>query len=111
VDAFNEHKDKLVNTEDWLHSLAYCKSTDEFQKVGRPICDAIVLPKCPLLFPETPFKSMETFLIQHGIHVKSVYQAVKKDCIFVALSESRNEFTPELVAKLKSAIMTLRRKT
>ena len=57
--AFSEHKSKLVTTEDWLRSLEYCKSNSEFIKVGVPICDAIVLPRCPLLFKEKPFESMK----------------------------------------------------
>jgi hypothetical protein len=64
-------------------SLEYCKANDNFIKVGEPICDAIVLPMCPLLFKENPFKSMKEFLIEQGIHVKSVYKGVKKDTVFV----------------------------
>lgn len=62
VKAFEGHKDKLPATEDWLRSLSYCKDNNkEFKKVGLPICDAIIFPKCPLLFPKEPFKSMKRF--------------------------------------------------
>lgn len=58
AEAFKDHKAKLVTTEDWLESLSYCKTDDEFIKVGVPICDAIVLPMCPLLFKNKPFEEM-----------------------------------------------------
>ena len=63
IDAFKQHKEKLVTTEAWLKSLAYCKTdgiADEFKKIGEAICDAIIFPKCPLLFKdkEKPFKKM-----------------------------------------------------
>ena len=57
------HKDKLVTTEEWLKLLACYKSDGTFEKVGEPICDAIILPKCKFLFPKEPFKSMKAFLI------------------------------------------------
>lgn len=111
ANAFVENKDKLVTTEDWLRSLSYCKTDDEFMKVGAPICDAIVLPKCPLLFTKEPFNEMKKFLIEEGLHVKLVYQGVRKDTVFVQLSESRNAFTLELVNKLKSIVKKLVEKT
>jgi len=66
VSALKQNRDKLPTTEAWLESLGYCKTNDKFEKVGDAICDAIVLPKCPLLFKEkvvpsskeTPFKKM-----------------------------------------------------
>lgn len=73
AEAFVENKDQVNATEDWLQSIKYCKANDEFIKIGMPICDAIVLPKCPLLFKEKPFQAMKEFLIEEGIHVKSVY--------------------------------------
>ena len=51
VKCFEEHKTKIVTTEGWLNSLTYYKSDTRFEKVGVPICDAIIFPKCPLLFP------------------------------------------------------------
>ncbi len=38
-------------TEDWLQSLDYCGNNGEFKKLGEPICDAIIIPKCLHLFP------------------------------------------------------------
>jgi len=101
VAALKENRDKLHTTEAWLASLAYCKTNENFQKVGDAICDAIVLPKCPLLFKEklvpsgkeTPFREMQDFLIQMGLPVNLVCQAVDKDCVFVQLEDARNSFT------------------
>jgi hypothetical protein len=101
VAALKKNREKLPITEAWLASLAYCKTNDNFQKVGDAICDAIVLPKCPLLFKEklipsskeTPFKKMQDFLIQMGLPVSLVCQAVDKDCVFVQLEDARNSFT------------------
>jgi hypothetical protein len=58
VQSFKSLKDNLVTTEEWLASLAYCKADDEFKKIGDPLCDAIVIPKCPLLFDfsKDPYK-------------------------------------------------------
>jgi hypothetical protein len=64
ANGFVAHKDKLMTTEAWLESLACYKTYDEFVKVGVPICDAIVLPKCSLLFKDEPFKAMKKFLIR-----------------------------------------------
>jgi hypothetical protein len=105
--AFVEYKDKLVTTEDWLNSLSCYKSNEEFTKVGVPICDAIVLPRCPLLFTNEPFKEMKKFLIEEGLHVKLVYKGVRKGTVFVQLSESRNAFTLDLTVKLKNIIAKL----
>jgi len=101
VSALKENRDKLPTTEAWLASLAYCKTNDNFEKVGDAICDAIVLPKCPLLFKEklvpsskeTPFKKMQDFLVQIGLPVSLVCQAVDKDCVFIQLEDARNSFT------------------
>ena len=102
-----------------MASLAYCKTNDNFQKVGDAICDAIVLPKCPLLFKEkvipsskeTPFKKMQDFLVQMGLPVSLVCQAVDKDCVFVQLEDARNSFTAELLGNIRSAIAHLIIKT
>ena len=78
--------------------------------MGVPICDAIVLPKCPLLFPTEPFKGMKAFFKRMGIPVKDVYQAANPDCVFIQLKDSRNAFTRKLIIKLRYAvaILTLR---
>jgi hypothetical protein len=47
---FKTLKDNLATTEKWLASLAYCKSQHDFKKVGKPICNVMIFPKCPLLF-------------------------------------------------------------
>ena len=63
MNAFKQHKHKLVTTEAWLKSLTYCKADgigDEFKKIGEAICDAIIFPEFSLLFKdkEKPFKKM-----------------------------------------------------
>jgi hypothetical protein len=85
VSAFKLNRKKLATTEEWLASLAYCKTDDNFEKIGDPICDAIIFPKCPLIFDETkkPYKQMEIFFTDMGIPVSLVCQAAKKDCVFI----------------------------
>ena len=119
VSALKQNRDKLPTTEAWLESLGYCKTNDKFEKVGDAICDAIVLPKCPLLFKEkvvpsskeTPFKKMQDFLVQMGLPVSLVCQAVDKDCVFVQIEDARNNFTAELLGNIRSAIAHLVIKT
>jgi hypothetical protein len=36
-----------------------------------------------------------------------VYHAVKKDCVFVQLKESRNAFTPQLITNIRKAMAVL----
>lgn len=83
VKAIMEHRSELPSTESWLESLSYCKDDGQFHKVGAPICDAIVLPNCSLLFPNEPFKNMKTFLVEIGIPVNTVYHAAKTSHVFV----------------------------
>ena len=83
TEALVAHKEKVATTEDWLNTLAYCKRDEEFRKISKPICDAIIFPKCEELFPKEPFKSMKAFLTQMKIPVSAVCQAVKKGCIFI----------------------------
>ena len=50
---------------------------------------------------------MKAFLVAQSIPVNTVYHAVKTDCVFVQLKESRNAFTPQLVANIKKAMATI----
>lgn len=74
VKSFKSLRDKLATTEEWLASLAYCKTDDDFKKIGDPICDAIIFPKCPLLFDigNKPYKQMEIFFTDMGLPVSLV---------------------------------------
>jgi hypothetical protein len=46
-----------------------------------------------------------------GLPVSIVCQAAKKDCVFVQLEDSRNIFTPELLAKIRAAVSVLALRT
>ena len=38
----------ITRTEDWLLSLVPdFKHDGQFEKIGNPICDGVVFPKCP----------------------------------------------------------------
>lgn len=48
---FEENKSKLRTTEEWLESLYDYRTPDkDFEKIGNPLCDALILPKCLHLF-------------------------------------------------------------
>ena len=96
-----------------MNSLAYCKTNDSFEKIGEPICDAIVFPKCPLLFDSEnePYKQMQLFFTKMGLPVSFVYQAAKSDCVFIQLEDARNAFTDDLMMNLRKAVSVLTLRT
>ena len=52
-ELFKANKGNLLVVENWLESLAFrFKRDSPYTKVGPPICDAIILPSCPLIFGE-----------------------------------------------------------
>lgn len=113
VNAFKLHYDKIASTEEWLTSLAYCKTNDDFEKIGDPICDAIIFPKCPLLFDfnNKPYKQMEIFFTDMGLPVSLVCQSVKSDYVMIQLEDARNMFTADLMRNLRKAVSVLTLRT
>lgn len=113
VDAFKLYKEKIATTEEWLASLAYCKTEDEFAKIGDPICDAIIFPKCPIIFnaAKKPYKKMEIFFTDMGLPVSLICQAAKKDCVLIQLEDARNLFTADLVKNIRKAVSVLTLRT
>lgn len=61
TDTVKANKAKLVTTESWLETLAYCKYEDDFKKVGKPFCDGLNIPKCSILFDKKPYKQVMQF--------------------------------------------------
>lgn len=82
-----------------------CKGSTELTALGVPICDAIVYPRCPLIFGNDMQKhdrELMLFLKSHGISVRTVGNTAKSDptVAFVYLLDSDNEYTAELMMKL-----------
>ena len=71
---FKEHKKMLMTIEKWLLKLrSYQTEGFELTRVGPPICDAIILPFCPLVFGVNQAQhnaNMKIFLVGHKIPVK-----------------------------------------
>ena len=89
----------LMTVEKWLLELRLYQ-TEEFEltRVGPPICDAIVLPFCPLVFGVNQAEhnaNMKIFLVSHKIPVKQINpsQRKKDKCVLVQLTDSMNQFT------------------
>lgn len=62
---FKENKACLAKVEKWLLELKEkFSSAGKLTKIGAPICDAIILPRCTLLFGESKKhnSNMEAFL-------------------------------------------------
>jgi hypothetical protein len=72
MDALKANKNKLVSTESWLRSLAYCRCENEFKKVGKAFCDGLNIPKCKILFSDEPYNQIMTFFKRWGIIIFSV---------------------------------------
>jgi hypothetical protein len=110
---FKSLHDELPTTEEWLASLAYRKTDDEFKKIGDPICDGIIFPKCPLLFDinDEPYKHMYIFFTHMGLPVKHVGHSVRVDHVFIQLDDARNMFTSDLMKNLHKAVCVLTLKT
>jgi hypothetical protein len=52
-DNFKRNKEDLLVVETWLQSLARrFKRVNPYTKVGCPICDAIIVLRCTLIFGE-----------------------------------------------------------
>ena len=47
-----ENMSELLVVDDWLKSLVRNNSMILFKKVGKAICDAIIIPECPVVFGE-----------------------------------------------------------
>ena len=43
-------KNQLAKIEGWLEKLSEECSKSELEPLDKPICDAIVFPRCPLIF-------------------------------------------------------------
>lgn len=91
--------------EEWLVTLAKQCDASKLTPVGPPICDAIVYPRCPLVFGNDIKKhdhELMLLLKSHGIAVRTVGDTAKSDptVAFVYLLDSDNEYTAELMSKL-----------
>ena len=57
-----------MTTEEWLHQIQAEEccygGNEDFKRVGGPICDAIILPKCNLLFRDHKYSDYRSFLVQ-----------------------------------------------
>jgi len=92
-ELFKNNKDKLLIVEDWLKSLEKFKSELPFTRIGRPICDAIIIPKCPDVFgSESHHSNMKNFLRSHKLPVANLTNARTNDCVFIGLEDGMNEF-------------------
>ena len=62
-----------MTIEEWLLKFKNCQTEAfELTKLGNPICDAIVLPVCPLVFGENRKEhdsNLKAFLLSHKIPV------------------------------------------
>ena len=84
--------------EKWLSDLSLqCEKSEksELKVLGAPFCDAIVYPRCPLIFgSDIPKHDHELmlFLKSHGLAVKSVGNTADSDSTvaFVYLLDSDN---------------------
>jgi PII-like signaling protein len=62
-----------------------------YTKVGCPICDAIIVIKCTLIFGEENHNtSMKAFFQSHRVPVVVVVDARRKGFIFLGLDDARN---------------------
>lgn len=71
-----------MEVESWLATLSQKCDMNDLKPVGASICDAIVYPRCPLLFGYDINKhdhKLMIFLKSHGIAVRSVGNTVKSD--------------------------------
>ena len=68
-----------MTIEGWLLKLKdYQTEAFELTRLGVPICDAIILPLCPLVFGEDKkqhYSNMKTFLLSHKIPVKNICES------------------------------------
>ena len=93
---FKEHKEMLMTVEKWLLKLQQYQTPGfEMTRVGVPICDAIILPYCPLEFGVNQAEhnsNMKIFLIGHHIPVLYINpsQRKKDKCVLVQLTDSKN---------------------
>lgn len=85
TDTVKANKAKLVTTESWLETLAYCKSEDDFKKVGKLFFDGFNIPKCSMLFNKKPYKQIMQFFKKYGIYINSVSPSHYPGFIFVKL--------------------------
>lgn len=94
-----------MKIEEWLLKLSLQSEKSELKAVGDPICDAIVYPRCPLIFGNDVQKhdqELMLFLKSNGIAVRSVGSTATSDptAAFVYLLDSDNHYTAELMMKL-----------
>jgi hypothetical protein len=102
----------LAEIEGWLLLLSQqCKKT-ELKALDDPICDAIIYPRCPLIFGEDTKEhdgKLKIFLIDHSIPVRLVTNVATNNetDAFVYLMDSENKFSPELINKLNESLKDL----
>lgn len=98
-----------MTVEGWLATLSQQCEKSELKPVGTPICDAIIYPRCSLIFGNDTQKhdhELLLFLRSHGISVRTVGNTAKSDptVAFVYLLDSDNEYTAELMMKLQRSL-------
>jgi hypothetical protein len=73
-----------------------------------PICDAIILPLCPLVFgEENHHTNMQAHFVEFNVPVGVVANAKKKGFALLCLDDAKNHFTNDLMRNLKAAIEAL----
>lgn len=109
-----KYKDHLATVEKWHETFAECEQS-ALKQLGEPICDAILYPRCPLVFGDSIKEhdiKLKVFLTDHGIPVRVVvYKANKdKDVAFVYLTDAGNVFNPDLISNLNNSLAELAEK-
>ena len=112
IEFINHNKGQLATVEGWLTTLSEQCERRELEALGVPICDAVVYPRCPLIFGDDineHDKQLAIFLKSHYIPVRSVGNVATCDesVAFVYLLDSDNAFTVELVKNLDNSLNNL----
>lgn len=102
----------MAEVEGWLLLLSQQSKKAELKALDDPICDAIIYPRCSLIFGEDTKehdRKLKVFLIDHGIPVRLVTNVAtnNKATAFIYLMDSDNKFSPELVDKLGESLEDL----
>jgi hypothetical protein len=101
-----------MRVEGWLTTLSQQCERSELKALGAPICDAIVYPRCPLIFGDdikVHDEKLAVHLKSHLIPVRSVGNVSTNDITiaFVYLLDSDNKFTTELIDNLDQSLEEL----
>ena len=108
----NKNADKLMKLEGWLQALSQLCEKIELMMLGLPLCDAIVYPRCFLIFGndiKEHNNQLTIFLKSHDIPVRSVgnVSTNEKSVAFVYLTDSDNLFTAALIQNLDKSLEDL----